>query len=172
LEHSICEEKNYHLLYLEHAKQIRNFIYYKCGDLQQAEDLTHEAYIKLWDNCKKVVIEKAKSFLMTVVNRLFLNTIEHHKVVLNFEKSSTKKHDHEDPEYVLNEKQFKERLELAISDLPEGQRSVFLMNRVDKMSYQEIADLQGVSIKAIHKRMYKAMDKLKLAVQELNDYKI
>lgn len=168
----VCKEENYRKLYHEHANHLRNFMYYKCGDLAQAEDLMQEAFIKLWENCKKVIFEKTKSFLFTIANRLFLNKVEHDKVKLNFEKSVTKEQSGDDPEFILREKEFKEQLENAIGSLPEGQREVFLMHRIDQMTYQEIADLQGVSIKAIHKRMYKAMAKLKDTIKELNDYKI
>ena len=172
MEKDVCEETNYQLLYEQHANQLRNFLYYKCGSLSQAEDMAHEAFIKLWENCSKVLFDKVKSFVFTVANRLFLNAVEHNKVKLNFEKSVSATNTSENPEHVLREKEFKIHLENAIGNLPQSQREVFLMHRIDRMSYQEIADLQGVSIKAIHKRMYKAMAKLKDAVQELNDYKI
>lgn len=146
-------------------------MYYKCGDLEQAEDLMHEAFVKLWENCKKVVLEKAAPFLFTTAKRLFLNQIEHEKVKLKFEKEIADTRNIQDPQYQLEEDEFKKQLEEAIAALPETQREVFLMNRVDKLSFQEIADIQGVSLSAVHKKMYKAMDKLKETVEILKDKK-
>ena len=57
--------------------------------------------------------------------------------------------------------EFKNELETAINDLPEGQKEVFLMNRIDKLTYKEIAERLGVSQKAVEKRMHKALLKLK-----------
>ena len=71
---SVCEKKNFERIFKLYSETIRNFIFYKCGDIQQAEDLTQEAFIKLWDNCAKVVFDKAKSFLYTVANNAFLIT--------------------------------------------------------------------------------------------------
>jgi len=147
-------------------------MYYRCGELEKAEDLMQEAFIRLWENCKKVLIEKAKSYVFTTANRLFLNDLEHNKVVLNFAKNNAFNSTSESPEFILEEKEFKEQLEAAISALPDSQREVFLMNRIDKLSFQEIADIQGVSIGAVHKKMYKAMDKLKNSVEILNNRKI
>lgn len=158
---SVCRENNYQNIYRSNANKLRNFLYYRCGDMEKSEDLMHEAFIKLWENCKKVIMEKAKAFLFTTANRMFLNQVEHNKVVLSFAKGYDHKENHQTPEYILEEKEFKQQLEKAISDLPASQREVFLMNRVDKMSFQEIADIQGVSLSAVHKKMYKAMDKLK-----------
>lgn len=117
-------------------------------------------------------MEKAKGFLFTTANRLFLNEVQHDKVVLNFNKENPTHDVSESPEYVMEEKEFKTQLEEAIASLPETQREVFLLNRIDKLSFQEIADMQGVSIGAVHKKMYKAMDKLKSSVEILNNRKI
>ena len=51
---SVCEEENYHSLYTDHIDSVRNFLYYKCGDLEQAEDLAQESYVKLWEKCAEV----------------------------------------------------------------------------------------------------------------------
>lgn len=171
MSRSVCQEDNFHELYTANAKSLRNYLYYKCGDLNKAEDLSQEALIKLWENCKSVVFEKAKSYLYTVGQRLMINQIRHEKVVLNFEKGTNLSVNQEDPDYVLREKDFAVQLEQAISALPEIQREVFLMNRIDKLSYAEIAELLGLSVKAVEKRMHNALENLRNSVKELGIYK-
>jgi RNA polymerase sigma-70 factor (ECF subfamily) len=60
---SVCEENNFNSIYREHVRPLRNFIYYRCGNIAKAEDFAQEALISLWENCIKVSIEKSKSFL-------------------------------------------------------------------------------------------------------------
>ena len=48
-------------------------------------------------------------------------------------------------------------MERVLKELPEDQRVVFLMNRVEKMKYREIAELLGISQKTVEKRMHKAL---------------
>lgn len=168
---SICKEENYNKVYREQAKSVRNFVYYKCGNVEKAEDITHESFIKLWKNCRDVLAEKAKSYLFTVAYRLFLNDYDHKKVVLKFERELTWKNNVEDPSYIIEHDQFKEKLEIAISNLPDTQREAFLLNRIEKMTYQQIAEAQEVSVKAVEKRISKALKKLKLDVEELNENK-
>ena len=158
---SVCEEKVFYSIFLAQAERLRNFLYYKTGSLQQAEDLSQDAFSKLWENCSKVVFEKAHSYLFTVANNLFLNQVEHKKVVLKFEKRGHSGQSNVSPEFLLEEKEFKDRLEKAISDLPENQRIVFLMNRIDKKKYREIAEELGISQKAVEKRMHKALSALR-----------
>jgi len=128
--------------------------------------------LKAWNNCKDVIYEKAKGFLLTVANRLFLNEIRNEKVKLNFESSSEKNRNDQSPEYLLMEDEFKLKLETAISNLSEKQRTVFLMNRIDKMTFGEIATELDISVKAVEKRMGVALKALKEEVEELKIFKI
>ncbi len=162
LEDSICNDSIYESFYRKHAKALRNYLYYKFGDENQAEDSTQEAFIKLWQNCSQVPLEKAKSFLYTVANNLTLNQIAHKKVVLEFEKknnhSSTT---NESPEYILEEAEFKKKLLTAIENLNETQRTAFLMHRIDGKKYHEIAEELNISVKAVEKRIHLALMELR-----------
>ncbi|MEM8999864.1 MAG: sigma-70 family RNA polymerase sigma factor [Bacteroidota bacterium] len=164
---SICEKRVFDKLFDLNAESLRNYLYYQCGDMQQAEDLVQEAFIKLWNNCKKVLFEKARGFLFAVAKNAFYNEVEHQKVVLKYAKRPQKRADKETPEFQLEEKEFLHHLQSAIANLPEGQREVFLLNRMDQMTYKEIAEFLGVSQKAIEKRMHKALVKLRKTVKNI-----
>ena len=157
----VCQEKIYQELYFKYSEYLRNFIYYKSGDMVLAEDLCHDSFIKLWENCSTVTIEKAKSYLFTVGNNLFLNKAKKDKVKLKFGNSLKTKTEKSDPHFILQKEEFRQKLELAISNLPETQREVFLMNRIDKKKYKEIAEELNVSVKAVEKRMHKALKALR-----------
>ena len=60
-----------------------------------------------------------------------------------------------DMDLVARELQYK--LETALACLPEPQRTVFLMNRVEKQPYSEIAECLGISTKTVEKRMHGAL---------------
>ncbi len=155
---SVCEQKNFEKVFNNHSQTLRNYIYYKCGSMQHAEDIVQEAYIKLWNNCEKVIFEKAKAYLYTVANNHFLNDVAHKKVVLEYQKKSTTSNTtKETPQFILEEKEFHKKLKRAIANLPDKQREVFLLSRIDKKKYSEIATIVGVSVKAIEKRMSKAL---------------
>lgn len=158
---NVCQEQVFQSVFVKQAESLRNFMYYKTGNLQQAEDLMQDAFGKLWENCAKVVLAKAKSFLFTVANNLFLNEAAHQKVVLKFEHQGHTQQTNINPQFLLEEQEFKQRLEMAISALPEGQRVVFLMNRIDKKKYREIAEELGISVKAVEKRMHQALSALR-----------
>lgn len=157
----VCKEETFKQVFAQHARNLRDFLYYKTRNLDQAEDLVQEAFVALWENCSKVTAEKARSFLMTVANNKFLNQAEHKKVVLRFENMGHTQRSDVDPQFLMEEEEFRKRLQEAISNLPEDQRVVFLMNRVNKKKYREIAEELGVSIKTVEKRMHKALKALR-----------
>ncbi len=159
---SVCEEKNYEILYDMHGKDLYSFIYYKCGNPDQAADLVQEAFIKLWKNCEKVIFEKSKSYLFTIINNGFLKQVAHNKVKLNYTiRGNYDKEENENPEFLLEEKEYMDTLENAISNLTIGQREVFLLNRIEKKKYKEIAEMLSISVKAVEKRMHLALVKLR-----------
>ena len=164
---SVCEKPVFTELFETHAEDVRNFIYYKCGDKEQAEDVMQEAFIKLWHHCKKVLFEKAKGFLCTVANNLFLNQVAHKKVRLEYAKIPRSNKNVESPDFVMEEKEFMDKLQKALAALPDGQREVFLLNRIDKKTYNEIAEMLGISVKAVEKRMHNALKKLRIIIKNI-----
>jgi RNA polymerase sigma factor (sigma-70 family) len=171
---SVCEEQTFASLHRSHAAPLRNFLFYKTGSLEKASDFTQDAFMKLWVNCSKVVFDKAKSYLYTIANRIFLDHYDHQKVVLKFEKrSDTKESSMElNPEYAYREAEFKAHLESVISDLPEKQRMVFLMSRIDKMANKEIAEALDLSIKTVEKHISSALIRVKQNLDGFENVKI
>ena len=157
---NVCDEQTYSQLFRSHSKTVFNYIYYKFGNEEKARDAVQEAFVKLWENCTKVSPDKARSFVYTVANNLYLNVLKAEKVRLKHRKEGTTT-TRQDPEFLMEEKQFKEKLESALATLTENQRTTFLLNRIDGKKYAEIAEIEGVSIKAIEKRMHLALKSLR-----------
>lgn len=88
-ESNTCDEIVFSSFFKSHIKALRNFLFYKFGNVDQAEDIAQEAFVKLWQNCASVPLEKAKSYVYTIANNSSLNEIAHQKVVLKYEKNFT-----------------------------------------------------------------------------------
>ncbi|MDD7884822.1 RNA polymerase sigma factor [Flavivirga sp. 57AJ16] len=167
-KHKLCEESYFNSFYLEHIQAVNSFAFYKCGDKAASLDFVQDAFAKIWENCSKIDFEKAKTYLFTTVNNLFLNTVRHQKVVMSYAKASPyMDKTNQNPEYLLEEDEFKQRLLLAISDLSEDQRDVFLLNRIEDKKYREIAELLNISQKTVEKRMSGALKILRKKVDNL-----
>ena len=161
-EHKLCDEPHFNAFYLEHLQHATNFAYYKCGNTDAALDFVQDAFSKIWENCATIDYTKAKTYLFTTINNLFLNVIKHKKVVMDYAKEAPYLDtNNESPEYILEEKEFKQKLQNAIADLSDIQREVFLLNRIEGKKYREIAELLDLSQKAVEKRMSGALKLLR-----------
>ena len=60
-----------------------------------------------------------------------------------------------------------QKLQAALSNLTDAQRMAFMMNRVEGKRHKEIAELLGISTKAVEKRIYGALKKLREDIKEL-----
>lgn len=140
---------------------VRNFIYYKTGEMEAAEDIVQDTFLKLWEKRDEIKLETVKSLIYTIANNLFLNRVERGKVVLKFNSEYDPGVYSSSPDYELEMKEFDNRLQESIASLDEKNRVVFLMNRIDKLTYNEIAERLGLSVKAVEKRMGKALSFLK-----------
>lgn len=164
----VCEESIYSNIFKTNVKSIRNYLYFKFGNEERANDMTQDAFIKLWENCADVPPEKAKSFLYTVANNASLNQIAHQKIVLNYAKNNVNiDKTNLSPEFLFEEEQFKSKLEKAISNLTESQRIAFLMHRIEGKKYAEIAEILKISVKAVEKRIHGALLYLRKEIEQI-----
>ncbi|MEO1052452.1 MAG: RNA polymerase sigma factor [Bacteroidota bacterium] len=164
---NVCSEALFEKLFTTHSRNLHDFLYYKYGEQNNPADLVQEAFVKLWDNCEKVTPEKARSFLFTVANNQMLNELAKKKTVLKYEQSKPKHYTSESPEYVMEESEYMKKLQSALESLSEDQRVTFMLNRIEGKKHQEIADMLGISRKAVEKRIYTALAKLREQVDGL-----
>lgn len=148
-------------LFNQYYTQLRNFLYYKSGNMDLAEDLTQDAFLILWNKRESIDQGKVKSYLFTIANNLFLNDVKHKKVVMRFNQQPVSSTYTETPQHLMEQEEFLGKLEAALGALDEKNRVVFLMNRIDKLTYREIADRLELSVKAVEKRMTKALQTLR-----------
>ncbi|MCF6349899.1 MAG: RNA polymerase sigma factor [Flavobacteriaceae bacterium] len=154
---NICNPKTFETVFTTYAEDIKRFLYFKYGHLEIAEDVMQDTFVKVWQNCKEVRYETVKSLLYTIANNLFLNIKKHEKVVRKNQPFLVQEKDIETPEFLMQEKEFLLKVETVIASLTKKQREVFLLSRIDNKKYKEIAIILGISIKAVEKRMHKAL---------------
>jgi RNA polymerase sigma factor (sigma-70 family) len=157
-EHELFTESTFKKFYIENFSALRMYVFAKSCDKDLSEDIAQESFTRLWNNKGKVPGIKARSFLFTVAGNLFLDHVRHQKVKNNFCNGFEIKNDIHDPQYIIEMDEFKSKIEATLNAMPDGAREVFLLNRMEKMTYAQIADSLGLSVKAIEKRMQKALE--------------
>jgi RNA polymerase sigma-70 factor (ECF subfamily) len=139
---------------------IFNFLLFRTKDVARAEDLLQEVFLKLWDTRSRLDEKRSlRNYLYTIADNLALNEARHEKVVFKHREDTIVPlfTNTENPEFILEEKEWKSKLEGAIASLPEKPRIIFLMSRMEDLSYQEIADRLSISIKTVETHMVTAL---------------
>lgn len=155
---NVCNGKVYKDLYNAHAKNLYYFLYFKYKEEEVVKDAIQESFAEMWIRCEKIIFEAARGFLFTVANRRVINEFRKKQVQYKHQQyMSPANQTNESPEFLMEEREFNHELELAIGNLTDKQREVFLMSRLEKKTYAEIASFLKISVKAVEKRMHLAL---------------
>ncbi len=159
--------EEFEALFKKYFEDVRRYIFYRSGDGEVATDIAQDTFMRIWE--KQIVLnhKTVKGLLFKIAGDLFITRYHREKVAFNFfdvyepdMKSLT-------PEEELNYKELKDTYELALASMPEKQRVVFLMSRIDGLTHKEIAEHLGLSIKAIEKRMGLALQHIRDRIKHI-----
>ena len=120
-------------------------------------EIVNDVYVSLWQNRHTYnEIRSIKSYLFSAVKNRSINQIKKKKIEVthlwpNNEESSFR------ADAAVDEKDHKVALENLMDQLPPKCRQIFVMSRIDELSYAEIAELLDLSIKTVENQMGKAL---------------
>lgn len=150
-------------LFDNYFDSVRNYIYYRSGDAEAATDIAQEAFLKLWEK-QPSDLSHITGLLFKIANDEFISQYRRQKVISKFRLNAKPDLTGRSPEEQVIFEEMKDRYETALVNLPEKQRTVFLMSRMEQLKYHEIAERLGLSVKAVEKRMNLALAFLKQAI--------
>ncbi len=151
-------------LYRQSVGRVHGLCLRMCGNLSQAEELTQEAFVRAW---QKLPSFRGESAFSTWMHRLTVNVVLGHqrstdrreaRISVHFEDSvpdQTARVAH--PGQTVD-------LERAISGLPDGARTVFILHDVEGFRHREISGLIGVAVGTSKAQLHRARKLLRKAL--------
>ncbi|MDG2227235.1 MAG: sigma-70 family RNA polymerase sigma factor [Flavobacteriales bacterium] len=140
---------------------IRSFIYFRCGDQEVATDIAQDSFMKIWEKNLEYNENQIKGLLYKISKELWISQYRKLDSARKFELNLTYEDERITPEDLLEYDELRVKYEEVLSILPENQREVFLMSRMEDLTYKEIADRLDIGVKAIEKRMSLALRTLR-----------
>lgn len=158
-------KENFKLLYDEYFDAIRRYLYYRSNDSELSTDIAQEVFMRVWEKQIKYEPGRTKSLLYKMAGDMFVSQIRKNKVADKYRDSvNLEFKSDQSPEQKIEYEELKKHYERSLANLPEKQRTVFLMNRLEEMTYKEIAQRLELSVKAVEKRMSLALSELRKAI--------
>ena len=152
--------EDFKMIYNTHFDNLRRYLYYRSGDQNLSQDIAQNVFMKIWNKKIDTSTGNIKSLLFKIGSDEFINHYRRLKVERDYLDSQDFKLVHQDDnENHLFEK--KKRFEKALQSLTEKQRVALLMNKMEGLTYKEIAESLNLSQKAIEKRIGQALSNLK-----------
>ena len=165
-----------HALFTQLLEGNRDRIYshalYCVGDPEDAQDVTQDAFVKLWRNHQDIAPGKVSGWLMRVVHNLCIDLIRRRQAQRkNFGWPDPDALDRlpdgggqPGPEDVLHLDQQQRVLLEAMDTLAPETRSVMVMHYFQEMKLQEIAPVLGKTVSALKVQIHRARKSLRLVL--------
>lgn len=137
------------------------------GCRETAEDLAQDALLRLWD---RPVQPEDRSLLFRTAQNLAIDHVRAERVRTDYRQNrqgavAEVLDESPQPEAAAAAAQEFGLLTDALQDLPERTRRIFLLNRVDGLSYAVIARQLGLSVSTVEKEMMRALDQCRGALE-------
>lgn len=154
----------YEVLFRAEYENVKFFIRHYVHDGPESEDLAQETFASLWTNRDRIDPQRnIRSFLFTIARNRALNhlTMLRTRLTDPLEKSSVNLAiESLDSEAIISRidaLDMKRIIDMVYEKMPELTRRIFIMNRDENMTYEEIAQSTGLSVKKVEYNMVKAL---------------
>jgi len=155
-------------LYRVHGPRLLRY-FARRADRQDANDLVHESFLRFANStaCREQSVDCPEAYLNQIATNLLRDraksalqrSLAHHVPADDVPLAGT------DLVATLEARDKLNRLQNALTRMKPKTREIFLAHRLDGLSYKQIAERSGLSIKGVEWHMTKAIDHLDRALR-------
>jgi len=141
-------------LYRDHSRAVYRFALGLSGNAAEAEDLTAEAFLRIWEAGDRLQLASLRAYLLTIVRNLFR------------QQWRRERRRGEMPEVVAGGSGQNTRDELRavlaeLQALPEVDRAALLLHVEHELPYSEIAVMLGIDPTTARTKVHRARERLR-----------
>ena len=162
---------SYQQLYEKYSGKVYGFARRFLRDEQHAEDVTQEVFLRVF---RKLSTFRGDARFSTWLFRVTLNSCKNKRRSLERDSRFDPERFRDErpktsraPEAALENQWLGGRIDEALRELTEAQRTLILLKAVDELSYREIGDLLGESENQVRGKLYRARKAFRSALEEV-----
>lgn len=168
----MIRELKFKMLCQKHADSVYRFSRSLLGNAEDAEDATQEILLKLWKNMSDVSTMRARGWIMTTTRNHCLNILRRRPGAAALYDGNGNLDEFVDVSNPSAETscygaELRSKIDNALNQLPEKQRSAFVLYEVNGMKYREISECLDIPINTVKVYLLRSRSRLQeiLAVE-------
>ncbi len=163
------DERAFNEIVRRYDKRLQNFVFRTIGDRERAEDLIQETFVRVYRHLRRFdQTRKFSTWIYTIAGNLAKNELRNRSrnpLVLFQSLTKSWDADYRPPEWEdprtrpddLYRKRFlREKVNEAVSQLPEHHRVVFVLRELQGKSYEEISEITACTLGTVKSRLNRA----------------
>jgi len=145
-------------LFQGYQPRLYRFLWLKLRSVEIAEDLIQETFVRLWQNRGTLDPEKNLDiYLFRIATNLVIDFFRSNAAKTHQLKNPTAIDARQKTDSAAEFHQLRESVDNALSRLPDGPRTAFILSRYEELTHEEIAEVMGISIKTVEKHIGRAL---------------
>lgn len=164
------ESSAFGLLYDKYQPQIYRFVYLKVSHREEAEDLTHQVFLKSWQNISEYKFQgfPFSSWLYRIARNQIIDHYRTKKINLDIEEIDEPKIENSSAKTIDNNSDIK-KIRKAIKQLNPKQQDVIILRFIEELSIKETASALKKTEIAVKLLQYRAIKNIKNILNNENE---
>ncbi len=168
----IMDERSFQRFVESYSNDLLYYAQYLVHSKEEAEEIVSDAFFEVWQNRDKLPeIKREKAWLLTIIHNKavsYLRKKEHSAYSVTWDEVG----EHsipanlQTPDERLISREEMDRINHIINNLPPRCKQVFVMAKIEKLLYKDIADILGISVKTINVHVAKALEMISEALKK------
>lgn len=165
------DESAFAEIYSRYAENMAGFACSKLYSLEDARDLIHDLFVKLWENRKQVAVSSnLKTYLYLLVRHRIIDKIRKNITREEYADGlkSLRYAYHNSIEQKIYLKELEDTIEKSLNELSPRVKEIYQMSRVEELSIKEIAEKLGLAEQTVKNQLSTALKHLQKVLAQVS----
>ncbi|QXD15483.1 RNA polymerase sigma factor [Rhodocaloribacter litoris] len=159
---------------LRHQHRVYGLACYLLGNREEAEDVTQEVLLRLWDHRHAVDPERLPGWLLRVTRNACIDTLRRRQTYRSMIRNDPEGVDSAPaperlPDAHAATTLFQEHLIQALNQLDEPYRSIVILREIQALKYEEISEALELPLNTVKVYLHRARKTLRRLLEEVYD---
>jgi RNA polymerase sigma factor (sigma-70 family) len=158
-----ANKADFEITFKDYFNPLVNFVNRYLNDFEDSREVVQNTFIKIWKQKDEIIIKtSAKSYLYQVTRNTMIDFVRNQKNKKASDLTEQLMASIEDvTEEQLDPYIVRQAVEYAMKDMKDKSKEIFVMNKFEGLTYEEIADYLNISKRSVEDNIYRVSQQIK-----------